>query len=300
MDKVKEAQSEGGDPSDEEKKKRKSTTIIDGSVDKKQLAEADANVRAYQELYELTQRKFLKKLREFGADRMSAATHFANLICLDMQEKNDSSNGSESNKDPLTTTRNYTPCLRVMCEHDEGWHLSESSVSLDGQVPASFCSYLCRLMNILRHGEVASQMIIFALPDGQRVLDQVEERASLDESDIADSYVALRQHFINEWSKKALAANASTSDADAAASASSGEQRVDLKRCELKNGKVLFLCDKHAKATKARVITNAKIVNVSVASEQAAGASGSLLVKMLDDIAKPKRFEIVNGKLLLL
>ena len=47
----------------------------------------------------------------------------------------------------------YVPCLRVLCEYEEGWHQMETYTAL-GELKNSFCPYLSRMMNLLKKYDI--------------------------------------------------------------------------------------------------------------------------------------------------
>ena len=79
----------------QEEQAQKAQAAIAGGVSdeeaekKRRQAEADSNAAAFQELYELTQRKVLKKLGQFAERLMPNTAHMPNLFCLDITRKSD-------------------------------------------------------------------------------------------------------------------------------------------------------------------------------------------------------------------
>ena len=153
--------------------------------------------------------------------------------------------------------------------------LTTTTSAAGGEKPsiARFAPYLYRIMNILKSGggETTSELGIFATQRGQQLLGQLEagEQSSsssssslssltVDETHIAESYVALRAHFIDKWR---------------------GGGDMDVERCELKSGKRLFLCKKHVESTHARLVSNEQ-----AARSGAETSAEATIIKMLEDL----------------
>ena len=141
------------------------------------------------------------------------------------------------------------PCLRLLCEHEEGWHLDQF-YSIISELNPDYCSYLARIMSVIKYGNLATEVQIFQSQEGLNLIKEIESKALTDEDadDIMESYMLVRQDLIDE----------------------STENKVlhGLKLCELKNGKVLWLCEKHIEETGACVLnylhdTNSAGVEVS-------------------------------------
>ena len=119
-----------------------------------------------------------------------------------------------------------------MCEYEEGWHMAESHIKL-ADMNINFCAYLTRVMSLIKNGSLSTTLQIFLCEQGQKLLDEIEKNANSSNIEIRESYMALRKHFVNEHTKS-----------------------TDLNRCELKNGKTMWLCEKHATLTNAKIITD--------------------------------------------
>lgn len=143
---------------------------------------ADQNAAAFQELYELTQRKFLKQIARF-CDMQQFAKQYPKLFCVDLIERKNSAPAidkeseseetaigtfDEAVEDPIETIElsdeievkrevdergdtiaepsvEFDICIRPMCEFEEQWHLSPSYIVVSDANP-TWCSYLGYLL----------------------------------------------------------------------------------------------------------------------------------------------------------
>jgi hypothetical protein len=209
-------------------------------------------------LYELTQRKFLKQITQFS-EKMSTPHPCPILFCVDL---------ISIENQPMV------PVLKAMCEYEEGWHVPETSARLIlSDINLNFCAYLTRVMNLIKNGSLSTTMQIFLCEQGQKLLDEIEKNAlsSSNNIEIKESYISLRKHYVNEVE---------------ALSSSSSKSKTDLNRCELKNGKIVWLCKKHAEATNSKIITDDLKTVITQNSDRLQG-------KLLDDIQQIK-IEIVD------
>lgn len=139
-----------------------------------------------------------------------------------------------------------------MCEAEDGWHLSPAFVPLK-EIPRQFCTYLSRIMNILKNGSISNSMNIFSSSQGSKVIAEIESKSSTDENQVAESYLTLRNFFIEEIDND----NCYTLEAFNSTKADSEElNELGLTRCELKNRKVLWLCDDHISKMDVKVLSD--------------------------------------------
>lgn len=313
--------------------------------------QADDTNAAFQELYELTQRKFLNYLVKLSTDKGSSSKTYPRLICIDLVEKskyedyikeiqNDLTNmvdtipdkeavdekktesdpeerrkadekpdeekkpqedekresvdkekinerpqtakdevDSEADTGRKTETPTEAPiqveylkCLRPMCEFEEGWHLCDSFVLLP-ELNSLYCIYLARIMNIIRNGNLSNELQIFSANQGIKLIEDIESKATAsntedDTNDINESYASLRKFFITECENKNLKSlhtilKFSKDNTNNKNRAEQSSVSIGLERCELKNGKVLWLCKKHLEQSNARVLTDSKTQNTN-------------------------------------
>ena len=211
---------------------------------------------AYQELLELTQRKFLKQLTEFCA-KMKVIRPLPRLFCIDYVDRL----VVQARKTLLleksvahVQNESLIQCIRPMCEYDEGWHVSDTFMVVQGSI-APFGSYLARVMNIIKRGSLASELTLFQTAEGQQLLSEIEGKAlAKSETDLSASYAALRAQYASEFEKDLICTTSKLVSLEK-------EAMYDLKLCELKNGKVLWLCAKHMQASSAREIRDSKVVD---------------------------------------
>jgi hypothetical protein len=233
---------------------------------------------AYQELYELTQRKFLKKLNTL-CEKMHNSVVYPRLFCIDLIEKEKLDKfisikkmlekrelhaelriiDSDSNANRPSTAsaidenkpQTFINCLRPMCEFDEGWHLSETLIPLHELNP-SYYAYLARVMNIIKNGHLSNELLVFLTEHGNKLMIDIETKVNSKlEKDLAESYTALRSLYIKEFDADGIYSLSNNIEKES-------ELKSDLKRCELKNGRILWLCNKHILETNARELTELK------------------------------------------
>ena len=192
--------------------------------------DADYNTTAFQELFELTQRKFLVKIIKYSS-RMTVAAQYPRLFCLDL---------IETNKLHLNDETEYKICLRSMCEADEGFHMSDSCAVMS-QVSPVFSTYLATILNIIKHGNLANKMNLFLTSQGLDLIKEIESKSLSDEKALIISYLEMRRFFISENEKARVYSLGS-----------------ELQRCQLKNGQILWLCNEHVVKLKGKVLAEAK------------------------------------------
>jgi hypothetical protein len=109
-----------------------------------------------------------------------------------------------------------------------------------------WCSYLARIMNILKNGNLSNELKVFVTDYGQNMLKEIESKSLNEEKDVIESYLSLRNFFITELDSENI-----FSETD-----SNNKTLTKLERCELKNGKIYWLCDEHIKMKNARILTD--------------------------------------------
>ena len=177
-------------------------------------------------------RKFLKQIAQFS-EKMSTSKPYPVLFCVDLIERNKSLNPPREE----TNVSDLLPCLRPCCEYEEGWHLAETYLLISDINITNFCAYLTRVMNLIKNGNLSTTLQIFLCEQGQKLLGEIEKNSISSNLEIRESYIAMRKHFVNE-------------------SQNLSQKSIDLHRCELKNGKIMWLCQKHAEATNAKILTD--------------------------------------------
>ena len=258
-------------------KNKKSKPKID-KIQQKQEAD-DKNV-AIIELYELTQRKFLKNLTLLCDKMTNVNKPHPKLFAIDLLDKekleelktfkyklarNSDEKESKEQFDSITETaltsikpksfaakqqetneKEFSMCLRPMCEHEEGWHFPANEYLLITELNPHFCPYLARIMNIIKNGNLVNQMQIFLTEYGHKLISDIESKAR--KIDLSESYIELRKHFIFEYeNSKTFTPNK--------------ENKTELKLCELKNGNISWLCPDHIDSTNARQIPHSNIAS---------------------------------------
>ncbi len=215
------------------------------------------NNAAIQELYELTQRRFLKQIAQI-CDKMTTDNQFPRLLILDLILVDETkSNGRDSRsslnnriksaekaRSSPTKTEKISFCLKTLCEYEEGWHVNIQSPLLIENVEFSYYAYLARIMNILKYGNLSTELKIFLTKNN--ILNDIEEymkdkinenNNSNIELEFNQSYMALRYNYAISQSLNI----------------------GDIQRCELKSGKILWLCQNHIEECDARVLKDSSV-----------------------------------------
>lgn len=237
----------------------------------------DSNNTAIQELYELTQRKFLRQLIQFSS-LISTTRSYPRLVCIDFIDdekisrlkflKNlnniTSAVGSievdfEIGEDNNNSTK-LIPCIRPMCEHEESWHFSDCIVILP-ELLNIYCPFLIRLITILKNGGSSNELGIFLTDKGSKLLSEMEK--SIDESiDLCDSYNSFRNVFINEYENDRFYSLSWLNG-------NWNNKPLGLENCELRNAKILWLCNKHCEQTDAEILSDKEnFTNNSIEKEK--------------------------------
>ena len=172
---------------------------------------------------------------------------FLDLVLVDEANGRDSRNSinnriksaEKAHSSPSKIENKISFCLKTLCEYEEGWHVNIQSPLLIENVEFSYYPYLARIMNILKYGNLSTELKIFLtknniLNDIEKFMtDKTNENNSSSnvETDFNQSYMALRNYAISQ-----------SLNID------------DLQRCELKSGKILWLCQKHIDECDARIL----------------------------------------------
>ena len=223
----------------------------DDLLNENSIKQIDSRNSAFQELYELTQRRFLKQIGKIVYQMSSNYLNYPFLFCIDLIDPKKLINFSQDIKKENKMIHKISnddeeielfTCIRTMCEHEEGWHLSDWVAILPELLP-QYCGYLLRIMNIIKNGSLSNEMQIFQLDIGHGILADIEKKSSLAKN-INESYMSLRKFYAENFdAKKIFSLTADFDD--------------DLNKCELKSGKKLWLCGEHMALTNARIIDNA-------------------------------------------
>lgn len=147
----------------------------------------------------------------------------------------------------LTESKNFVVCVRPMCEHEESWHFSDLLV-LYPKILSNNCAYFLRIMTILRNGSYSNEFGVLFTEQGKKLYNEIKEKVIGDSTEIADSYNSLRNFFITKFEE----------DDFYFIDQNSNQNYFGLKKCELKNGKILWLCAEHAEKCGGKIITDQK------------------------------------------
>lgn len=250
---------------------------------------AKVNEIAYQELYELTLRKFWKRLKGLS-ERMHPSKAYPNLLVVDfidptkyekswenrvqvwrpnlklMNSVSSDSAADDSAGGKKSREENLKPCIRVLCEHEEGWHLAPSCILID-DIKKSYMSYLGRLVKILNDDILASELTLFSCESGKMLMSDLSDGGP---AEFEDSYKSLKEDYIREVEEnrviilEALNSNepinssfqSKTSGSNVDLRESKKLNRIGLRRCELKTGRILWLCSNHIDKMSARILND--------------------------------------------
>lgn len=259
------------------KKQKTDATKINAVQNSDDERVADNTNSALQELYELTQRKFLNQLVKY-CSKMQFSREHPRLFCIDLitQSKVDEIRKTMSGvscdspalhkpnarrwsiiqmmnpneiQEPENSNADLLACIRVMCEHENEWHPSHALVVLPEPVASEYSAYLARVMNILKNSSLASELNVLITESGVKLINDLENKAVMEncdrETELTASYTALRRFYVESYEKKQVLSTTRCDLVDGG-----------LKRCELKNGKILWLCNKHIEETNAKVLTD--------------------------------------------
>ena len=117
---------------------KKQLRLKETNETKKRLAEYK-NL-SIQELYELTQRKFLKKIIQI-CDKMSTTRAYSRAFIFHWFICN------------KINPESYHTCLRLLCEHEKGFHSKQTIFACTHNLLFnSYYAYLSRIITIIKYG----------------------------------------------------------------------------------------------------------------------------------------------------
>ena len=120
-----------------------------------------------------------------------------------------------------------------MCESEEGWHPVQSFFQFYNDFSDIHFAYFSRIMNIMKYGNLRNELNIFLSKQGMEIINKLDSRPN-EISLFDESYKELRQLLINNFeSGNIWSTNTSLNEDD------NIYNRLNLSRCELKNGKIL-------------------------------------------------------------
>ncbi|ELT89642.1 hypothetical protein CAPTEDRAFT_187033 [Capitella teleta] len=229
----------------------KSTSVHLGDTEQKS---------AYEELYELAQRKFLRQLVSYVED----LDPYPHLIVADLNydpnqalsnESNDPDEMDEESEEILEegskltfVTDDLKPgqfCLKVLCEHEGGWHSVDDGipVSLGGQdlvrLWEASSPYMLRMLSILKHS--SADLVVTRTEAGEKLIKLLQQRNSWSShKKMKDVYMMLRMYLLQKDAKMICG---------------------NLKKCYLPSGKHLWLCEEHQKLPRITVLEHSSQVD---------------------------------------
>ncbi len=239
------------------------------------LSQIDIDFSSFQELYELRQQKFLGQISNLTG-KMQTVRQYTRLVSVEkhkIQALQDISSCNCINNTDITDTQIITelmPCLRALCEAEDGWHLSSTFMCLKDIKP-DMCSYLARVMNILQSGNTLKQLNIFCTEQGSQLIKDIENKALVTDIDVGESFIKIRQLFIEQYESGNVLSFDMFIDGKVS--------RMSLKKCEMKNHKILWLCNGHIDSLNPKVLSDSDN-NTELALDEA----NYMILKELENI----------------
>eukprot|EP00105_Crassostrea_gigas_P045169 XP_019929317.1 PREDICTED: uncharacterized protein LOC105344416 isoform X2 [Crassostrea gigas] len=265
--------------------KNEKTDTKEGTSDKERANQ-------FKELYELAQRKFLRQIRNYASSQEVAPyprLFVADIVPLEenpqsfdksmsIEEKLDDKEENQIEKGEMEVMNSgYTSrrfCIHILCECDKGWH----SVTEPMMLPEDFgredltkhAPYLSRITAIMKHSK---NFILNCLTDedGQNYMKWLFESAEAVLPDFMKEYHDLRYLVMEMDSQKLYG---------------------QLSRCRLSSGKVIWLCDEHAKEMKVTVLAKDA---VSLQKKAASTEQPEFIAKWLREINAEKLAKKFNS-----
>ncbi|CAH1774243.1 unnamed protein product [Owenia fusiformis] len=192
---------------------------------------------AYQELYELAQRKFLRQITMIDPHQ-TWHKQYPRLFVIDVY------NESKSDTNTIPDEKDIPEmCFKFLCEHEGGWHTSKNCFRINLNKESvvdllELCApYLARIHMILKHSDVG--LACLDVPAGKLIMETLERHTG-SVNQLNNVYKILRQHIMHM-------------DGNIQANAPYG----GLARCQMPwSGKILWLCKEHQEETKSSVTSD--------------------------------------------
>ncbi|CAL1536066.1 unnamed protein product, partial [Lymnaea stagnalis] len=165
---------------------------------------------SFQELCELAQRKFLRQISEFS--EQLDPTPYPNIILVDFwaeekKEKEELKSGQKTLPSVSRRKRSHLPngptdfydeqfCVHLLCEHEEGWHMSGKAVPLSENFGRNIDQYVPYIARITTIAKYSKKMVLNsqATDVGRSYLKWLEENPTVKTTtDFCESYGSLRQ-----------------------------------------------------------------------------------------------------------
>ncbi|KAL4233400.1 hypothetical protein ACF0H5_008081 [Mactra antiquata] len=212
---------------------------------------------AFQEVLELTQRKFLRHLNnsyitndlepyptlfvvDFLSDKEKADYEKARQESMAKTSRRDETEQTTADDDD-TSTMETIPlmkskyCIRLLCEHLEGCHVMPSYIKFPDLDPEeelnilhSAAPYLTRVYTIIKYSNILLECI--TTPEGEIFQQRMEDIGIKSGADFKEEYLTLRNLVMQQDKARTMAG---------------------LSKCHV-NGKSVWLCDTHKKASRSK------------------------------------------------
>ncbi|XP_060074414.1 uncharacterized protein LOC132554131, partial [Ylistrum balloti] len=200
---------------------------------KKDKANEEKANRSFQEIYELTQRKFLRQISSYASNHDIG--NYPRLFVADIAKPKKSTSESE-----IDSIKNKGFFLNVftMCECEQGWHSVCDPLEMRFRFDAGqldlYAAYLARITMVMRH-DPNFVLDLFSSNDGQHYLKLIQELAMKNTNDFQSCYINIRQ-LVFDMDKNM--------------------EKGKLNRCRMPSGKTVWLCEKHSKDMKVTVLSD--------------------------------------------
>jgi hypothetical protein len=233
---------------------------------------------AYSELFEVTQRRFLRQLASYH----NPSKPFPRLFLIDLIENLTATvppptslpnNRVKSSKRSLKVSYSVDEvspkiCLKALCEYEGGWHVTGESIDYRylNSIPEAHYAYWLRIMTLVKHSQFTNLNILYHSDTLNNLLSSMDDRlaamtndqstnntpsiktpsrhASHCVTDLKNSFSVLKK-FIQRLLPKA--------DKN---KNSNYIEHFDLNRCAMPSGKILWLCSEHRKDENIQVLKN--------------------------------------------
>ncbi|KAK2167471.1 hypothetical protein LSH36_27g04002 [Paralvinella palmiformis] len=230
-----------------EKEKEVSTQQIEknGNMQEKRSPKE----KAFQEVYEMAQRKFLRQIANFN----QGDDPFPRLFVVDFNY----SSRAENEADKDTDTEEMSPdtsgtkptfvvdelrsgqfCMKLLCEYETQWHATDISYSIEiagkdlVQVWEFVAPFMARLLSLLKHSNINLHML--GTKEGEKLIKLMEQKAGLEYHTMIKPVYQLLKKYMQMKDRN--------------------NEKGGLKCCHLPSGKYLWLCEEHQKLSYVTVI----------------------------------------------
>ena len=175
-------------------------------------------------------------------------------------------------------------CIKALCEYEHGWHPTGANIEYEmlTNVPNSHFAYLIRMLSLIKQSNFDLQIvnnvekleeIIGYIEDNLPTMDDLGSAPSLNSyaknseiissnmstittsyslNNFKDSYDSIKNYIMNKlemFERKRISQN------EKELANNNKIELLDLNRCALPNGKILWLCKEHSKEKHVQILT---------------------------------------------